>query len=139
MLVFAVAVYGVSSTLVSLLGPNHIHRSAASADPLSGWQDFRRVSGVRIVPLHVHSHDGLARHHHVVNDASVVALDAAAGSDGAGSDDASRLAGAAVLVLALANVAALPALSSTQERWSSIAGPHRAGRTVAPLERPPRA
>lgn len=137
-LVLAVAVYGVSSTLVSLLGPNHVHRSAANADPFSGWQDIRRVSGVRMVPLHDHSHDDLARHHHALNDASVAALDAGAGSDGAGGDDARRVAGAAVLVLALAKVAALPALTSTQERWSSLTEPRRAGRTVAPLERPPR-
>lgn len=133
------ALYGLSSTLLTLLGSNHVHRTASSSDSMSGWQDFRRSSdSVRMTPLgHVHSHDDLARHHHAAYDTTVVPLDSHASSDGGGSDDTSRLAGAVALVLAFAGMAWMTLLSSVPQRWALMPRLQLASRCVTPLERPP--
>jgi hypothetical protein len=81
-----------------------------------------------------HSHNDLERHHHASGDASVLALDGAAGSaeDGA--------TGAVVMLLMLGatcGALVLPALAARQDRWPVDGAVSFISWNVAPLLRPP--
>lgn len=118
-LLVAVPVFGLSSTLVELLGANHVHRQVASAesDAMSGWVDIRRASGVITVRhVHSHSHSAFARHHHDRDDETVVALDGD-GVQGESSDDGGASGGAFSHVLALTDSSAFVAPSALRFAW----------------------
>jgi hypothetical protein len=127
LLVVAVMVYGTSAAVVGILGPSHVHMTAArdSAAGQSITEVFRAVRAWRaelrhrllpadhahgprsqdhILQDHVlqadsgHHHDAWQRHHHEPQDRSVLALDNSAGPDA--TNPASS--GSATLPLALA-------------------------------------
>lgn len=137
-LLFALPVYGFSSTIVQFLGANHTHRQVASlADPMAGWVDSRRGShSAKTTVSSAHSHSLFQRHHHDAGDQTVLALDAAV-TDSAASDAASSPAASAALVLALASELRIdPAVSAALEWVIAPPDPVRT-RHGERLERPP--
>lgn len=140
-LLVALPVFGVSGTLVELLGPLHVHRAAlvtAPADPMAGWVDMRRAAGLTTIRnVHGHTHGLFARHHHDRVDADVVALDAGVLQADA-SDDGGASGGSFSHVIAVTGVATFAASPSLRFNWqaatSAAALPWTAG---GPL-RPPR-
>ena len=144
-LLFAIAVGGWSSVAVRMLGTSHHHRDPHRdhrADNLlrpgtaamAGWQDFRRAD--HRLRRATTEHMAQQRHHHAVNDASVVALDTA--TDAAAQGDSPPTAGdGSGLMFALGNF--IPRGAASTARWPV------ADRTALPhphpqrLERPPQA
>ena len=121
-LLVAIPVFGLSGTMVELLGANHIHRQVASADlgVMSGWIDMRRASGAITVPhVHTHSHTAFARHHHDRDDDTVVALDGGA-MQGDGADDGAT-SGASQHVLALTDAVLVASPSPLRFAWLDAA------------------
>ena len=119
-LLVALPVYGVSGTLVELLGPNHVHRatgaSASVTDPMSGWVDMRRGFSTFTALRHVHTHSLFQRHHHDREDASVVAVDGGS-LEGAAADDGG--AGASAHLLALTGAVAVGEGERLRFPWPS--------------------
>lgn len=150
-LLAAVPIYGLSGTIVELLGARHVHAtpvlSAVAADTddvMRGWQDFRRATaGMGHGHQHAsdgshepaHDHSALERHHHDRADASVVALDGgpadAAHADEGGSATATHL-------LALSSVVLPAPAADDQGSWLAVTPPRVATRQPDALERPPR-
>ena len=138
-LLAAVPLCGLSTTLAQVVGPNHVHRSAASAvDSMAGWNDFRRTQQVTTVLPKPHSHSIFERHQHERDDASVVALDHAAG-DATGSAETSTSACAGALSFALASASPWFTLDAPKGEWSARVQVNLSGRETPPLERPPKA
>lgn len=140
-LLIALPVYGLSATLVQLLGASHVHvRTVQAAASLDGWHDFRRAVArtERHAAVHLHAHAAFARHRHARDDVSVVALDARAGDHGAAAADASSSDGSATLVFALAGTAEPCQPYSRLVGWPRAEPVTPAGREVMPAERPPR-
>lgn len=135
-LLVAVPVYGVSGTLVELLGANHVHRQAAlsvtvaKADPMEGWVDMRRASSSSHGAQHDHSHSVFERHHHDQTDESVVALDGGPLQASTSSDDGGSSAGSSVHLAAL-NEAGVPSSSSQLRFFWPAAAPAAAPRWTA--------
>lgn len=137
-LLLAVPVYGVSGTLVELLGSAHVHRAGSlsvshdSADPMAGWVDMRRAAAsVRTGPR-VHSHAGLERHHHDRDDADVITLDGGAGDGGSSVESSAH-------VLAVGEVAAVAVPVGQRFVWPEPAGASASPWWADAPARPPRA
>ena len=138
----AVALYGVTSTVVSLLGSCHTH-TPADAGEAAGMvlEDFRRVDhgfdtlGLTLPHTHAHAHLLLQRHHHDPNDATVQSVDAGAEDPLGDGAVASAIGALAMMVCGLLTVAAPLARSG---RWSLAGCPALPSGHAHPLERPPR-
>lgn len=80
----ALPLYGFVAMVSALLGPAHFHVAPAATPmligPMAGWQDFRRADHVGDSVFHVHDHSTIGRHHHAVDDPSVVRVDAGPGA-----------------------------------------------------------
>lgn len=118
LLLVALPVYGLASTVVQRLGSRHSH--AAPARPL--LEDFRRVAPG-------HRHAAFERHRHAHGDATVVALD----------DDASSVDGSASLVFVVDPRATVAARPPGPNRWPAAPACWPADCDPRPAERPPRA
>jgi len=138
LLTLVLPLQGTAAVVFGAMGPAHGHRAASAPAPV--LEDFRRWrptaqrDGHVLAALgHFHAGNGVQRHHHVRNDASVVPAAAEAG-------DAEEAATAsAVPVLALIPAARV---FVSPERVAATRAPSlRAVQTrcVAPLDRPPRA
>jgi hypothetical protein len=140
-MLIALPLYGVSATLVGLLGPVHFHKQAAAvrtvvadSGPMAGWQDFRRVGQVR--DASDHSHPGLGRHHHDGRDASAVTAGPDEGDAGLGDGAASN---APTLVFVAVRAAALPGPAMiVLASWPAERAYRIASCDARRLERPPR-
>lgn len=130
-LLVALPAYGLSGTLVQMLGSAHTHVQATPTDPMAGWQDFRRAAAGGSHP-HPHSHAAPQRHHHVHADTSVVAM------DGGSHGDTSTPAGSAALVFAVPTDAGLRVPRRCAPAWRLLAPLPIASRDPERLERPPR-
>lgn len=150
-LLAAVPVYGLSGTIVELLGSSHMHvaldATARPSDPMAGWQDFRRASpamdraeghghahladGSHAAP---HAHAGLERHHHDRADASVVGIDGGP-ADAAQADDGSSVS---AHLLAPGDAASPTVELDDRRRWACAATSLVVTRQADAPERPPR-
>lgn len=156
-LLIALPLCGLSWTLAQLLGPAHFHAietvaAAVAADPMQGWQDFRRVDHLGDPAFReraradahaqpdAHAHADPTRHHHRhdVETTSVVPI-------GADDHDANAGEGAAPAGVTLAFVLEAACLPHPALHESLCAGwpADRAGPIQScdtrRLERPPRA
>ena len=138
-LMVALPLCGLSASLFQVLGPLHVHRADAVAqvglDELDGWQDFRRGGGRAVRPRpHTHAHGMFERHRHDPADASVIAIDGAAGAD----VDALSLAFLSLTFASADGLAwTLPGPAGTA--WPVSATPDFESHTGALPERPPQA
>ena len=141
-LLFALSIYGLSSTIVQLVGATHIHRQVvSSADPMAGWVDpHRGPHSARMTFSHrdAHSHSLFERHHHDANDVTVLALDGTV-TESAATDSGSSSTGSTVLVLALTGELRIDPAVSTELDWTTAPADIVLGRHGARLERPPNA
>ena len=135
-------VQGMTSGLLAVLGPQHLHRAGHEARVLD---DFRRMPVDALARrtqaaggmTRMHSHDGWQRHHHRHDDASVVKAGGMADTVAGDADDAgfSPALGAFVALLGAAH-AWLPPASA--EAFVSGPGWPLLTHLPSPLERPPR-
>ena len=138
-LLVALPVYGLSATLVPLLGSMHLHHSSsAESDPMAGWQDFRRAVHATTVVPQPHSHSIFQRHHHAHDDASVLSLDHAASDTSSSPEGSSSSGNAATLVLAMVSPPALPGTPDRRDAWRDSFKFLPTSQDLLPLERPPR-
>lgn len=144
-LLVAVPVFGVSGTLVEMLGANHAHRSSTislsqgGADVMHGWVDMRRASIPTAVPRgHSHSHSVFARHHHDHDDDSVIALDGGL-LQGEASDDGGASNGSFSHVMALTDLASSALPSVSRFAWLDAAAAAAMPWTADGPMRPPKA
>lgn len=134
----AVAVCGLSTTLLRVVGPKHVHTAAAAvSDPMAQWRDFRRTAQIPAAQPRPHTHSIFQRHHHEHDDTSVVTLDRA-GTDATASADAGASALGMSLVFALAPVASWPVCAACRGGWHALPALALKSRDPAPLERPPK-
>ncbi len=137
-LAFALAICGLASVRIAMLGTHHVHLQAAdTTQAMAGWQDFRRAAHLGSAPRE-HRHVLFERHHHDAVDASVASADAQ-GSAGM-SGDASG--GTSVPVIAGAPApawAATPILTGADARWAAASARGIERIESGRLERPPRA
>ena len=165
-LLLALTAYGISSTLVQLLGVTHSHRSVASTvKPLQAWVDgrsaprftksiftHRQSQGQSHTQLHTqsqsqshtqsHAHSLLERHHHGADDETVLALERPVKESAlseASSGSSSFTVGSAALVLALADELLFDPDGTARFGWTTAQADPVPSRTTAPLERPPNA
>ena len=145
LLLVAVSLYGLSATLVELLGARHMHVELAQAQasspegPMAGWQDPRRATVSISSVAHRHTHSVFERHHHAADDAGVVSLDGH-GHDGGLSDEAGSVpGGSASLVLALAGSESMPALRLPPFAWELPAAARVTSRDPERIDKPPKA
>jgi hypothetical protein len=141
-LLVALPIYGLSGTLVQLLGPMHFHVAPASAPVTLAVDltlDTAATSHLTPDQLHELSHrqEAFTRHFHAAADASVVVLDAA-GEAGA-LDGGASASGSACLVLAIADLPRLGEPSCAPLPWRTGDRPAIASADLLPFERPPRA
>lgn len=144
-LLVAVPVFGVSGTLVEMLGANHAHRAAATllsqggGDVMHGWVDMRRASVAAGAPRgHSHAHSLFARHHHDHDDASVIALDGGL-LQGEASDDGGASNGSLSHIMALTDLASFALLSVSRFAWLDAAAAAAMPWTADGPMRPPKA
>lgn len=143
----AIALGGMTSTVVGVLGSTHTHGLLATHDaralgsPAPELHDFRRADPINLAShgdphAHDHSHLSLQRHHHDPADASVQSVDAAAEGDTAAS------AATGVLMLLIFGTICLwraRGRIARAMRWMALrCQPIPSGHAL-PLERPPRA
>ncbi|MBA2722375.1 MAG: hypothetical protein H0W48_04540 [Methylibium sp.] len=140
-LLVALPVYGLAGSIAQWLGVQHSHDHGAvlahAADPMAGWQDFRRIVAVGDATAHGHDHAALERHHHARGDASVNSL----GSDGGDStptDGASPVGSAGCMFIPVAS-SPWYAPTSAAQVWLAFVPPMIASRPPARLDRPPKA
>lgn len=137
-LLFALPVYGLSSSVVVLLGFKHFHTSVASelAAP-AVLADFRRIGqAVNTAPA-AHAHTSFARHHHAPTDASATAVDAAA--DGESMSGESGSGGSVHQLVALLGALHFRQPEARSFDWLATPPGPASSRDPQPLERPPRA
>ena len=142
-LLVALPVYGLSSSIVALLGASHYHRDVAAAavtHAMDGWQDLRRGAGLRDAALPVHSHALLQRHSHAQGDSSVVTLDGGAG-DGLMSGGAAEASAGSATLLALgaADPIEIAAPCARPLAWARFVSDPLKSCDSQRIERPPRA
>lgn len=141
-MLFALAVYGFSTTIVQLLGATHIHRqTAVSADPMAGWVDIRRIPYVARTTVslgHTHTRSLFERHHHDVADETVLALEGPV-TEGAAGDAGSSSTGSATLVLFVASQLLIDPAGSVELKWRTAPADSFPSRHRERLERPPNA
>ncbi len=145
----AIPIQGASGVIVQWLGIQHFHtpRAVMLIDAMQDWLYFSRIEAIggplRVSErMHEHSHAGIARHHHRINDPSVVPLGATAFDDGPMADvgDASSAsAGSIIQAFALQpNVSqVVPAPASLG--WPEHAQPLIKSWDPRRIKRPPRA
>ena len=143
LLAIVLPVQGAAAGVFSAIGPAHLHQSVRAAPAAAlVLEDFRRWKPAPVVQTHVftalgHVHAGASpqRHHHAVDDASVVRTGGDGPLDGPDADGA--LSASAVSVLALIPGAAVwtaaeaTADPATRPSWTWLTG------FTQPLERPP--
>jgi hypothetical protein len=135
-LLVSLPVYGLSGTLLDLLGSHHRHRQADRvAASMDDWQDFRRSDAVHVEPQ-PHSHFSWQRHHHDRSDASVVALDEAA-HDASNEETASSATVASAMWTTVWNAIEIHAPSGVWVAWPGDRAARVATLAVDPLDRPP--
>ena len=142
----AVSLYGVTSTVVTLLGSYHTHTSA-DAGEAAGMvlEDFRRIDhaydtlGLTRPHTHTHaeSHLSLQRHHHDSDDATVQSIDAAA-EDPVGDAAAASAIGVLAMMFCGFGLLVLTAPLARSVRWTLIGCPAIPSGHAHLLERPPR-
>ncbi len=144
----AVSLYGVTSTVVTLLGSYHTHTSA-DASEAAGMvlEDFRRVGhaydtlGLARPHTHTHthaeSHLSLQRHHHDDYDTTVQSIDAAA-EDPVGDGAAASAIGVLAMMFCGYALLMLTAPLARSVRWSLSECPAIPSGHAHLLERPPR-
>ncbi|MEB0111588.1 hypothetical protein QN397_09510 [Variovorax sp. RTB1] len=148
----------VSASVTAVLGARHTHRAEVTErivasdakDSMSGWRDFRRMqySNARShshdraeaqAEAHEHAHALGLRHHHQLDDTSVILDDAFDFADRGDSTDTAQASASFVFMAASNDVDLLPPPEAFGKAW-------RAARSVAPgsadpwrIERPPQA
>ena len=137
-LLFALPVYGLSSSVVALLGFKHFHTSVASELAAPGvLADFRRTAqAVNTAPA-AQAHTWFARHHHAPTDASATAVDAAA--DGESLSGESGSGGSVHQVVALLGAVHFRQPEARSFDWLAAPPGPASSRDPQPLERPPKA
>ena len=138
-LLLALPLEGMSAARAQMLGASHFHREAAvAASAMDGWQDIRRMPHAAQEARPVHTHALFQRHHHSVDDATVVALDAEGGN--ALSGEASTITASAIW-LAFSPSDGLSALLPDLARslWPRLASRPIQSCDAKRLERPPQA
>ncbi len=137
-LLFALPVYGLSASVVVLLGSKHFHTSVASELVAPAvLTDFRRIGqAVNTAPA-AHAHTSFARHHHAPTDASATAVDAAA--DGESLSGESGSGGSVHQLVALLEALHFRQPEARSFDWLATPPGPASSRDPQPLERPPRA
>lgn len=140
----AVSWYGMTSTVVTLLGSDHTHtRSGIHEVPSMALVDFRRTDrefdtlGPTRPRAQAHAHLVLQRHHHDRNDATVQSIEAEA-EDALGAGTLTSTASAAAMVDCGHGALTVPAPLATPARWRHMRCPNIPSGQVHRLERPPR-
>ncbi|MBA3623715.1 MAG: hypothetical protein H0W48_04545 [Methylibium sp.] len=130
--------------LVQGLGSVHFHWQpsyAGLADPMQGWQDFRRqVHGEDArtgVGVHV-SHADLARHHHAESDGSTEVMALGSSDISQFGDAPAGASGALGQMIGPPGATALLLPVVMRDRWTVALAWHLETHQAAPLERPPR-
>ena len=107
------------------------------------WHIGNRVEQSRQAPnanapsqAHAHLHLSFQRHHHVIGDPTVVAIDAAAGDTNANAGSSASAFGVALMPLGLLQLFS-PVRSVTDARWPHAPGARWSDAMVSPLDRPP--
>ncbi|MEO5737659.1 MAG: hypothetical protein ABIQ82_09395 [Variovorax sp.] len=137
-LLLALPLQGLSAATIQLLGTNHTHRGMAAVAPfMAGWQDFRRSPHWSDSPRPAHSHEWFQRHHHALDDASVVALDAQGGESP--GDVGSSAASAIWLVFPTASGLLVPRAELMEANWPRFSTAAFQSCDAKRLERPPQA
>ena len=138
----AISLFGLSSTLVSLLGTNHVHTRQARIDSETlVLEDFRRVAHhgrMTARPSQEHLHSLWQRHRHEAADPSVQSCAAAAANDSLSGDVSASALAAIVLMAGAADGLAVPGLSAAMA-WVLSAAQRLPDCDPDPLERPPKA
>lgn len=140
-LLVTLALYGVSSALVALLGSNHTHSRPVSPEAsASVLEDFRRLDPLDIAAgaPQTHTHLSLQRHHHDPADTSVQSVDGAAGDDLLGSESGASTLGSLVLLAGAAGLLMVAMPLGVSVRWAVGLRPAVPSGYAHPLERPPR-
>ncbi len=137
-LAFALAICGLASVRIAMLGTQHVHLHAAeTTQAMAGWQDFRRAAHLGGAPRE-HRHALFERHHHDALDASVASADAqgsaALSGDASGAVSVPAIAGAPAT-----SQAPTPILSGADARWAAASARGIERIESGRLERPPRA
>lgn len=140
----AVSLYGVTSTVVAMLGSDHTHTMAESNEVYGMvLEDFRRADhgyetlGPMRPHTHFHSHLSLQRHHHDANDASVQSIDAGA-NDAVGDGAAASATGALMMMICGCGLLIVATPLARPVRWIVTSCPAIPIGHAHPLERPPR-
>jgi len=149
LLLLGLLLHGHAGVLRQLLGAAHWHSvPAAQALPdkpragwlqaMHGWRQQLQSRSPLIAghALHAHHHDGLQRHHHGPQDASVASLQRAQAADTGAQDAAS---GSLLQPLALATGPGWCPPAAGAVRWSTAAAPGWRDAGSRLPERPPRA
>ena len=140
-LLAAVSLQPVSIALSSMLGQQHLHRAPPSAQVWLGlvgnWHGGPQVGrdGFLAEVRHLEAHALGLRHHHDIDDSSVVSLEPTAGSDGslAGGNE---IPGPLVFVAAH-EVALPPAAEMAEAAWAELALLAPVNPYPRRIERPP--
>lgn len=137
-LLLALPLQGLSAATTQMLGTHHAHRSMAAVAPsMDGWQDFRRAPHWSESPRPAHSHEWFQRHHHAIDDGSVVALDAQSGEFA--GDVGSGAASAIWLVFSSAGGLFVPGAAVMRSNWPKLEAAAIQSCDAKRLERPPQA
>ena len=135
-LLVALPVYGLSGTLLELLGSHHRHQQADRvATAMDGWQDFRRSATVHVEPQ-PHGHLLWQRHQHDRFDASVIYLDGPA-QNASTEDTTSAATVASALWTALWSAIEIHVPPGVWVPWPGDRSARVATVSVEPLDRPP--
>ena len=138
----ALSMYGVTSTVVTLLGSHHTHTAAAAGEAAGTvLEDFRRVDHgydtLDLARAHAHAHLALQRHHHDSNDTTVQSLDVGA-EDPVGNGAAASAIGVLAMIFCGFGLLMLAAPLARSVRWTLSACPAIPTGHAHLLERPPR-
>ena len=137
-LLFALPLEGLTVATARMLGANHFHRGmAVVVASMEGWKDFRRSSHVSESPRPAQTHTLVQRHHHGVDDASVVAIDAQVGE--APADASSGAVSAIWLVFSPASGLDVPRAHLMRTHWPRPTVAAIQSCDARRLERPPQA
>ena len=137
-LLFALPVYGLSSSVVVLLGSKHFHTSAVPELAARAMlADFRRIGQAVDTAPATHAHTWFARHHHAPTDASATAVDAAADGESLFGEGGSG--GSVHQVVALIGAVHFRQPEARSFDWLAAPPGLASSRDPQPLERPPRA
>lgn len=112
-------------------------RLVAVSDEMALWPPSDSRTGAH--SAHIHDHGALERHHHAVEDASVVAVDGAAHAADAADGLAAGAANLLPAVATLSDGLALLALVTRGGPWPIDSAAAFVSRSIAPLLRPPTA